>query len=237
MLYRVDIYVCGNIDGLQSEISVKIHGAMMKQIPTEYAEKLHISEYHPYSIYVFPYGSGYVIRVSALNEEAKEIVDAMAKLKKITLFGIREPLIVTDVKPYEPIDPQSFSSSVGNKGRLEFITPAMIKTGGRPSCKPDIPTYFYSVILKYNQFENADIDFNEFVEAYNAVQVEAYSLESTRYNVRGHIFPGMLGYVDFLFSKNKAQSQLLKTVFSYAEYCGVGGKTGMGMGGINFLCE
>ncbi len=237
MLYRVDLYVCGNVDGLQSEISVKIHGAMMKQITAEYAKKLHISEYHPYSIYVFPYGSGYVIRVSALNEEAKEIIDAMSELKKITLYGVKEPLVVTDIKPYEPIDVHSFSSIGGKTARLEFITPAMIKTGGRPSCKPDIPTYFYSVILKYNQFENENIDFNEFVEAYNAVQIEAYSLESTRYNVTGHIFPGMLGYVDFSFPRNKAQSRLLKTVFSYAEYCGVGGKTGMGMGGINFLCE
>ena len=52
------------------------------------------------------------------------------------------------------------------------------------------------------------------------------------YNISGNIFHGMTGYVDYRFPKDPEQSRLLKTVFAYATYCGVGGKTGMGMGGF-----
>lgn len=239
MLYRSDLYVCGDeTDKLRSEISVKIHGAMMKHIPSEYAEKLHISGYHPYSIYTFRYGNGYIVRVSALNEEAKVIVDVMSNLREIRLFGISKPLTVTDVKPYDPVSADTAGKLItGNLCRVELLTPAMIKAGGAPSSMPDIPRYFYSVVLKYNAFENDDLNFEDFLSAFNLSRLDAYSLESVKYNVSGHIFPGMSGYFDIIFPPDLKKAELLKKIFSYSSYCGIGGKTGMGMGGVTLLSE
>lgn len=239
MLYRSDLYVCGyDTDKLRSEISVKIHGAMMKHIPAEYAKKLHISEYHPYAIYAFEYGAGFIVRVSALNEEAKVIVDAMSNLKKIKLFGIDEPLTVTDVKPYDPIKADTAGSFFkGKMCRAELLTPAMIKTGGYPSIMPDIPKYFYSVILKYNAFENNELNYEDFLSAFYSSKLDAYSLESVKYNVSGHIFPGMSGYFDIIFPSDAKKAALLKKIFFYSSYCGIGGKTGLGMGGVTFISE
>ncbi|MGN0692912.1 MAG: CRISPR system precrRNA processing endoribonuclease RAMP protein Cas6 [Oscillospiraceae bacterium] len=239
MLYRSDLYVCGEgPDGLKSEIAVKIHGAVMKNIPTEYAAKLHISGYHPYSVYAFPYGSGYIIRVSALNEEAKVITDVMSEVKKITLYGIPERLTVTDVFPGDPVSAEKAAGSInGRMIRTELVTPAMIKTGGRPCNLPDIPRYFYSVILKYNSFEKDELSYDDFLSAFNMSVLDRYSFESVKYNVSGNIFPGMSGYFDIILAGNKKQTELLKKVFAYASYCGIGGKTGMGMGGIRISSE
>ena len=235
MLYRVDLYsYFGSSHRLLSEPAVKIQGAMMKAISSDYAAKLHISGYHPYSVYVFPYGSGFVIRVSALNDEAKQILRGMCSLSRIKLYGADEPMLITDRKPYDPIDVCELGSELSGKGcRIEFVTPAMIKTGGRPTARPDIPAYFYSVIQKYNAFEQKEIAYSDFLDAWNNSELRDYELRSERYNVSGHIFPGMTGFCDIIFPKNEEQKSLLCRMLSYASYCGVGGKTGMGMGGID----
>lgn len=234
MLSRIDMYgYFGSIHRLLSEPAVKIQGAMMKTIPTEYAEKLHISGYHPYSVYVFPDGGGFIIRVSALNSEAEEIIRGMCSLSEIKLYGAKDPMKIVEREIYEPISCDELGSKLTGKGcRIEFVTPAMIKTGGRPTARPDIPAYFYSVIQKFNAFENEDIMYDDFLEAWNNSILGEYELLSVKYNVSGHIFPGMIGYCDIVFPKNETQKNLLKRVLSYATYCGVGGKTGMGMGGI-----
>lgn len=206
----------------------------MKAISSEYAEKLHVSGYHPYSVYVFPYGSGFVIRVSALNDEAKEILWGMCSLSEIKLYGADEPMIITDRKPYDPVDVCELGSELSGEGcRIEFVTPAMIKTGGRTTARPDIPAYFYSVIQKYNSFEEKKIAYSDFLEAWDNSSLKEYELRSEKYNVSGHVFPGMTGFCDVIFPKNEKQKRLLRLVLSYASYSGVGGKTGMGMGGLS----
>lgn len=237
MLNKVDLYsYFSSSDMIFSELAVKIQGAIMKTISTEYAEKLHISGYHPYSVYVFPYGSGFVIRVSSLNNEAEEIIRRIYRLSEIRIYGADEPMIITDKKPYAPVSAENLGNEFSGKGcRIEFVTPAMIKTGGRPTARPDIAAYFYSVIQKYNEFENACLNYNEFFEAWNSSDMTDYEFKSSKYNVSGHLFPGMTGFCDIVFPKNEKQKNLLSRVISYAAFCGVGGKTGMGMGGINVL--
>ncbi|MBP0956207.1 MAG: CRISPR system precrRNA processing endoribonuclease RAMP protein Cas6 [Oscillospiraceae bacterium] len=234
MLNRVDLYsYFGSSHNLLSEPAVKIQGAMMKAISAEYAAKLHISGYHPYSVFVFPYGSGFVIRVSTLNDEAEEILKGMCSLAEIKLYGAHEPMIITDRKPYDPVTADELGNELSAEGcRIEFITPAMIKTGGKPTSRPDIPAYFYSVIQRYNEFEEEEIAYSDFLDAWNNSELAGYELKSEKYNVSGHIFPGMTGFCDIVFPKNKKQKQLLRHMISYAAYCGVGGKTGMGMGGV-----
>lgn len=234
MLNRVDLYSYFNSsDMIFSELAVKIQGAIMKSISTEYAEKLHISGYHPYSVYVFPYGCGFVIRVSSLNSEAEEIIHRIYSVSEIKLYGADESMIITDKKPYDPVSADSLDTRLSGKGcRIEFLTPAMVKTGGKPVARPNIPLYFYSVIQKYNMFENECINYNEFLEAWNSSDMMDYKLKSNKYNVSGHWFPVMTGFCDIVFPKDEKQKRLLSRVLSYATYCGVGGKTGMGMGGV-----
>lgn len=77
-----------------------------------------------------------------------------------------------------------------------------------------------------------NIDFQLFSDAFDSCRMTSYSLESASYNVSGHIFPGMTGYFDIDLPSDAVQAELLRTILAYSEYCGVGGKTGMGMGGV-----
>ena len=124
MLNKVDLYsYFSSSDMIFSELAVKIQGAIMKAISTEYAEKLHISGYHPYSVYVFPYGSGFVIRVSSLNNEAEEIIRRIYRLSEIRIYGADEPMIITDKKPYAPVSAENLGNEFSGKGcRIEFVS-------------------------------------------------------------------------------------------------------------------
>lgn len=236
MLYQTDLYLAPFDDSdLYSDIAVKIHGAVMKAIPADYAAQLHRQQYHPFSIFAAAAPEGYIVRVSALNGDAKVIVDAAENLKQIIVFGCNQnqPVPVLHHSSAPPVDAVELESLMPSAGcRIDFVTPAVIKTGGRPSARPDICSYFYSVLLKYNEFERQSADYADVQAAFQAAQFGDYRLESARHNMSGHIFPGMTGFCELLFPKEKAYHLLLRRLLAYASYCGIGAKTGQGMGGI-----
>lgn len=234
MLYQTDIYTAAaNTDNVYSDIAVKIHGAAMKAIPKEYSVKMHEKAYHPFSIFTVPLEEGFIIRISALCDEAKIIPDLLAAKQSIVVYGMSEPLKLIEYEESEPIHAQDAKDYLSEKGcRITFLTPAGIKTNGKFSAPPDLPAYFYSTICKYNAFENDEILFDDFKEAFSKASIGEYRLESVKYNVSGHILPGMTGYFDIRFPENIRQNIMLRKVIAYASYSGIGGKTSMGMGGI-----
>lgn len=234
MLYQADIYTsAADISDVKSDISVKIHGAAMKAIPTEYAEKMHEKGYHPFSVFTVDTGSGLLIRASALTDEASIIPDKLCELKNIKIYGAKEPISITGFKKAKPICALGAEKYIDEKScMLNFITPAMIKSKGRTTAAPDICSYFQSVVNKYNTFENAPISFDEFKEAFYNSFLDSYELKSTKYNVSGNVFPGMTGICKIIFPIDKRQNLILRRMIAYATYSGIGGKTGQGMGGL-----
>lgn len=234
MIYQTDIYTDNaNISGVYSEMAVKIHGAVMKAIPQDYCKQMHSPSYHPFSIFVVPTDNGFIIRTSALCDEAKVIPETLAQKKSIRIYGMKEPLKIVKSESAEPIKADYGYNYISEKGcSITFITPSVVKTKGRFSAPPDISAYFYSTVCKYNEFEEEKISYDEFREAFSEVFFEEYQLNSVRYNVSGNKLPGMTGYCRILFPKDENKNMLLRKVIAYASYSGIGGKTSMGMGGI-----
>lgn len=234
MIYQADIYTdIADVSEVYSEMAVKIHGAVMKAVPKEYSAKMHISGYHPFSVFTVPSENGFIIRVSALCDEARIIPEAIALKNQIRIYGMKQPLKIVGYDVAEPVNAEQAYTYINEKGcDLIFITPAVIKTKGRFSAVPDISAYFYSTICKYNEFENDKISYDEFKEAFSEVFFESFHLDSVKYNVSGNLIPGITGNCRILFPKEKRKNVLLRKVIAYASYSGIGGKTGMGMGGI-----
>jgi len=237
MLYQTDLYLAPfDETGLHSDIAVKIHGAAMHAIPKEYAEKMHDDGvFHPFSVFAVPTGEGYLVRVSALNDAARVIPDALSELSAFRIFGCNRnrsvPILHRDAAP--PMDMQTLENIVSAKAvRIDLVTPAVTKSNGRLSVRPELVSYFYSVMLKYNAFEHGNITFPEVQAAFQAVTYRAFQFRSTEYCVTGRRFPGMTGYAELLLPEQPEANLLLRRMFAYASYCGIGAKTGQGMGGI-----
>jgi len=104
MLNQIDLYVeCKDTSSLYSDIAIKIHGFIMKIIDTNYAEKLHKQELNPFSLFAFPIQDGFIIRVSTLNDEAFQIIEALKGMSEIRIYGISEPVLVKKVENYPPV--------------------------------------------------------------------------------------------------------------------------------------
>ena len=236
MLYQTELCLAPTDDpALQSELAVKIHGAAMQAIPTEYAAKMHTNEYHPFSILTVCGAEGCTVRVSALCDEAGMIPRALAQQPSIRIYsegGARDlPVIMQNT--VSPVSAAQLGERIGGAGcRLIFASPAMIRIASRPSANPDICSYFYSVIRKYNAFEHGALDYAAFQEAFRAARIGSYQLASAEYRITGRTFPGMTGYCDIYFPRNPAQDRLLRLCLGYAVYSGIGSRTAQGMGGI-----
>lgn len=232
MIYQSDFITdSADLSDIHSDIGVKLHGAAMALVKSEYAELLHTKDYHPFSIFTVRADDRIIIRVSALNDEAACVIDGFRRARELTIYGLDKPLGITEQSAAPPIEADAAGGLIkGNGCRMVFASPSMFKSGGRQRFFPELEMYFFSVIRKYNKFENAGLSFEEFRSALAEGDIEDYELKSADYNVSGTQFRGMTGFVDYRFPKSRAE--LVKRVFAYATYCGTGGKTGMGMGGF-----
>lgn len=236
MLYQTDLcFAPCSIQDMQSELAVKIHGAAMKAIPSAYAAKMHTNEYHPFSIFTIETEDGLAVRVSALCDEASMIPEALSQQPAIRIYtqnGVRDLSIMMQ-NTVEPLSAEQLALQIPENGcRLVFASPAMIRIQSQPTARPDICAYFYSVLLKYNAFENGKLDYSELQEAFRAVRFGSYQLSSVTYQITGRTFPGMTGFCDLHFPRNPVQNHLLRLCLGYSSYSGIGSKTTQGMGGI-----
>lgn len=234
MICQSDFYT-GKMDysKMLSDVAVKLHGIVMSEISTELAEIMHRKEYHPFSVFAVPHSDKLIIRVSILSEDANEVLGVFENKKKFKIYGMDTPLVITGMNKKEPLNTAD-TSIFGKSGRcrIGFVTPAMYKSKGKMVCKPDLEKYFYSVVLKYNAFEDDAIDFSLFSDALSECEYQSYSFQSNTYHVSGLKIRGMTGYCDLKMPGDFQKRELLLRVFQYASYSGVGGKTGMGMGGF-----
>ena len=234
MLYQCDFSTSEmDYSKMMSDVSVKLHGIIMKEIPTELAGKMHSNDYHPFSVFAVPVEDRIVIRVSALNDEAMDILNVFRDKDHFRIYGMDRPLVITGFMEKQPVaadDLSIFGDS--NRCRISFVTPAMYKSEGKQMCRPYIEKYFNSVISKYNRFEGSDVKFDVFAEALNECEYQSFQFQSYRYHVSGLNIRGLTGHCDLKLPDDKTKRDLLLTMFQYASYCGVGGKTSMGMGGF-----
>lgn len=234
MLRYADIlYQYEDLSSLQSDPSVKIHGALMHSITKKIADKMHSSLYHPFSLYCVPTQQGeMLLRISSLNDEAGILIDKLKSLKKIKIYGGSE-IVQTNVSESHPIQSENLAGCInGDKLSLNFLTPATVRSVGKYQNPPTPEKYFYSAICKLNCFENLSVSNEEFIKAWNECRIINYSLESCVHYITGYKYYGMCGSYSVKLPEKREQSDLLKKIFQYSVYSGVGGKTTQGMGGF-----
>lgn len=144
MIYQADfITESADLSGVYSDIGVKIHGAAMGLVKREYAELLHVKDYHPFSIFTVRADDRIIIRVSALNGEAKCVIDGFREVNELTIYGLDKPLRISEQSAAPPIEASSAGELIkGNGCRMVFATPAMFKSGGKACCFPGLDMFF-----------------------------------------------------------------------------------------------
>ena len=85
-------------EGMTTQMSSSMHGALMELLPEEYAQRLHESRLHPYTQHLELRNGDWYWVVTALNEEASEKIleKTLMPLKEIYLKKKDRTLVITD---------------------------------------------------------------------------------------------------------------------------------------------
>ena len=214
---------------VNSRLGVKIHGYLMSNIDTEYSRRLHEMGVNPFSLFIVPNEKGYMLKISTLSDEARQITEFLNNADEIIVKGSNSLKIIE--KKYEKrILYDDYIRDI-KKYRLNICTPAVCKKNGSLYFGTDILQYFKSVMIKLNEFEDLNITENDITAAFETMSITDYNFCSRKYVVEPKSFKGMVGNIDFTIKKENEASQLLRMMLNYASYAGIGSRTALGMGG------
>lgn len=233
MLNRINIYITKpDLKALSSDAAIKIHGFLMKIIPNEYAAELHLESVRPFSLYTIEDGDELMIRLSTLDERAETLIGALGSVDAIRLRGVGG-LKVKNVYRYPEISLEELVAGFDfDKVKLSLLTPAIYKANGVSRHTPGLMKYFDAVLRKLKKYENIDVPTPELTRAYNKTVFGRYEFFSVPFMSAGREFYGMGGHAELKLPQDD-DGILMKTVLAYATYCGLGGNTAQGMGGIS----
>ena len=234
--------------------STSLQGVLMENIDGSYAESLHHLPFNPYSQYC-RYDSktdSYVWRVNALTDEAIEkILAPLSNLEAVSIKTFGETLDIekktVDTIPMSALADEVYKQdAVEGKSRkrisLRFVTPTAFKSKNEYQVFPTTHLIFQNLLMRYEYLysgsKEADADTVEYLA--RQTRITAYNLR-TRYfsqatNNRSKI-PAFVGESTFCMNGPDPAVGLMRMLFRFAEYSGVGIKTSMGMGGVILLTE
>lgn len=237
MLHQLDLYIrSADLSSLYSSLAVKLHGYIMSKIDTRYAGYLHGLDVNPFSLYLYDSGSEFIMRLSALNDEAAQILDKVEKTRSIVIYGLNSSLTVEYAKRANPISIADIGEAVKARGyQIRFVTPATYKTAGKYCNMPVLHKLFKPVINKINIYEHTGFNEESLEHLFSLVRIDAYRFDSASYRVGCTDIPSMTGYADISLHAEGDELALIRLLLGYAVYSGAGAKTSLGMGGFLLL--
>lgn len=222
-------------------------GLMMEYLDTNYVEYLHNQPLNPYSQYVYydKEKSHYVWQISTLTKDAKtNIIDKLAENigSAITLthnglsFDILSKNIVNIQSYKELVDKVFLKEEKKNIIKLNLLSPTTYKSNDEYQIFPSIKALYSSIYNKWNTFSDkislADEEVFEHIITHSSII--KYDLKSYKYNLEKVALNSFIGNLSILLKGPKELQTICNLLIEYAQYCGLGAKTSMGMGGVKF---
>lgn len=223
------------------------HGALMELLDSDYVEYLHNQSLNPYSQYVYfnREQDTYIWQISTLTQEAKEyVIDKVIERldDTILLRHNNETLTVLSKQIIQSITCKEFVDKVFLKEvdkriiRIKLLTPTTYKSNNEYQLFPSIKALYASIYNKWNAFSDkislADQEVFEHIIGHS--MLIKYNLKSYKYDLEKVHLNSFIGDFSLLFKGPKELVTISRLLLEYAKFAGLGAKTTMGMGGINF---
>lgn len=231
---------------LSFNMSSLFQGVLMEEIAKQgysnYIDELHISSLHDYTQHLehdFSKDQWYWV-INTISEKAYDIiyVKTLSKLKEFELKKHNIKVIITNSEIRTLSKQELFDCFKANinidKIRIDFLTPTAFKSDGNYIFIPELPLIFKSLINKYDAaFSQETItDQDTFEQICTNSKVSSYKLKSTLFHLEGVKIPAFEGNLYIKCNRNQTLTNFLYMLFRFGEFCGVGIKTGIGMGAI-----
>lgn len=234
-------------DTLDYRQSSLFQGVLFEHIDSDFVEKMHQQDLHPYSQYIARQNDKTVWVLNTLTDEAREEmirplfhgeVDTVTLKQK----GNREVHIVG--RSLTDIDRKTLMEGFYQAAPLKtiqiaFLTPTAFRQNGRYVILPDLRLIYQNLMMRYSaSSSHLDmIDEDTLNEMVSDSYIHGYRLSSRAFPMEHRWIPGFTGNITIGFSGKSTVSQYIRLLLRFGEYSGIGIKTGMGMGAIQVMKE
>ena len=226
-----------------SSMGSVLHGALIEQLPEDYAAYLHTENLRPYSQSIrWDRARERVIwRIGTLDRAAAEIIGAV--LQSLEHIHLRQKGYTVDVqniqcvsqRSYQDIADTYFRAETAPRGaEIHFLTPTSFKRDGAYILLPESVLILQSLLLRWNAF-CPDIRIEEdnlAQELASHIHLTRYALRSAAFSVEGYSIRGFRGQIALQFAGGDMVRRILGTLLAFAPYAGLGIKTALGMGAV-----
>ncbi len=221
-------------------VSSVMHGLIMENIDSRYADQLHAQGLHSYSQYVNNINDRNIWTLALLDDESYERIalpimsldSAHIRHKNdIINFGEADVKMLT----YEELlSSNKTSNHVSDTLKMDFFTPTAFKSRGRYSILPTLCQIVLNISKRFDSaFRIEGNDYSELEEAVlSELTVSHFKLESTYFSVDGASIPSFKGSIEFRITGEDNFRSYICMLGNFAQYSGVGIKTALGMGRV-----
>ena len=218
-----------------------LQGVMFEKIDTEYAEYLHSQSLHPYSQYVYCEEDKLFWVINTLDEESYNHIILKLMSADFSSFSINRDDIEVKVRNKtirvlrkEELMSELDQSLSDRNIDVEIRTPMSFKQRGSYVCFPDLRLIYQSLMNRYSSISENMVMMDEdtlFQMVDNSV-ITKYGIRSAVFHLEGTTIPGALGYMRIRVKGPELMAKYARMLFRFAEFSGIGAKTGMGMGAV-----
>ena len=220
-----------------------LHGALIEQLPEDYAGYLHTENLRPYSqsIRWDRERERVIWRIGTLDRTAGEIIGAI--LQSLEHIHLRQKGYTVDVqniqcveeRSYQDIADEYFRAETAPRGaEIHFLTPTSFKQGGAYIILPESALILQSLLARWNRFcPDIRIEEDDLAQTLAAhTRLTRYALRSAAFSVEGYSIRGFRGQIALQFAGSDMVRRILGTLLAFAPYAGLGIKTALGMGAV-----
>ena len=228
-----------------SSMGSVFHGALMEQLPAEVAAHLHAEELRPYhQSILFTRERGAVWRFGVLDEGLfcllwylfSERAGLELRQKGFSV-ALGEPRLLQATSEEALADAAFAGDKVLRSAACQFLTPTSFKRDGAYQMFPDTQLILQSLLGRWRRFsEQVRLDEQDLAARLApACRISSYRLQSAPFSLERHTICGFRGQLRLYFAGNEMVRRLLRLLFSFAPFAGVGIKTALGMGAVDVI--
>ena len=221
---------------LYPDSAYRLYAYLLEQLPPDEAQWLHeagnrgISQYLQYK----KNAAGYLWTVNILLDKIAEILCPI--LDGLDQVLIEQQVFFISHKKSQEIAMEALLTHgiTANRVTVYFCAPTAFKQSGRYTIFPQERLILQSLMLRWNEtFPACPLQDNDAFDALLAgIHIVDYRLQSTRFLLKNVRIPGFVGSCVLEAKLAPPLLELWNALLSFANFAGIGIKTGIGMGGV-----
>ncbi len=220
--------------------SSNMHGVLMEQLDSAYADQLHEQGLKPYSQYLAIGEQKEWIIKTFTKEAYQNIISPLFSEKFVECTLMKKQIHIKICSkelrtiPHQELLDEFYSDYCSRYIHLEFLTPTAFKSFGKYIIIPDTRYIFQSLMNKYSA-SSTDMemyDAETLEQLVSNSEITQYKLRSVHFPLEGIKIPSFKGELTIKINGTITMAKYARLLARFGEYSGVGIKTAIGMGGL-----